>query len=300
MCNIMSVFPITFSIPKCKIIETIQQKTKLLSSLIPGKIETYIYSNETDYYDEYRKSLFAITTKKGGWDCMRHYEILANGCIPYFPDIENCPKNTMFLLPKDLIILGNELYEKYKDFTIDDFSSEQMNECNLLISNLLNYTKNNLTTEKIAHYILEKSNHQIKSILYLSSCTNPDYLRCVTLHGFKEIFGEMCHDFPKIPHIYKNDNINYSQLYGKGITYTNLLDEKLHNDSFDNSIEEDIKNKKYDIIIYGSYHKGIPYYHLVSQVYKRNEIIMLCGEDAHYCYYNFFVSRGHIVFVREL
>lgn len=41
---------------------------------------TYIFENEEEYYNDYKKSLFAITRKKGGWDCMRHYEILACGC----------------------------------------------------------------------------------------------------------------------------------------------------------------------------------------------------------------------------
>ena len=93
------LYPISFSIPEEKIITYIPTKTKILSDLIPGKISTYIYNNEEDYYNEYRKSFFAITIKKAGWDCMRHYEILANGCITVFIDIENCPVYTMVSLP---------------------------------------------------------------------------------------------------------------------------------------------------------------------------------------------------------
>jgi hypothetical protein len=33
-------------------------------------------------------SYFAFTHKRGGWDCMRHYEILASGCVPYMADIQ--------------------------------------------------------------------------------------------------------------------------------------------------------------------------------------------------------------------
>jgi hypothetical protein len=53
------------------------------------KPQNEFYNTEEEYYNEYKKSYFAITTKKCGWDCMRHYEILANGCIPYFLNIEN-------------------------------------------------------------------------------------------------------------------------------------------------------------------------------------------------------------------
>jgi hypothetical protein len=46
--------PITFSIPEEKIVSFIKEKTKLLSSLIPGDISTYIYNTEEEYYKEYQ------------------------------------------------------------------------------------------------------------------------------------------------------------------------------------------------------------------------------------------------------
>jgi hypothetical protein len=113
----------------------------------------------------------------------------------------------------------------------------------------------------VADYILEKTNNiNVSKILFLSGDSNPDYLRCLTLHGFKSKFGDLCHDYPIISHLYKINNFDYSNLYGKGITYSNLLDRKLHNDSNNITIHEDIINKKYDLIIYGSYHRGIPFF----------------------------------------
>ena len=296
------IHPITFSIPEDKIVKGIPKKTNVVSKLIPGLVETYIYQDETDYYNQYKESMFAKTTKKSGWDCMRHYEILASGCIPYFPDIENCPVNTMALLPKTIIMEGNALYKKYGMYkSIDEFKTNEINECFILISKLLHYTSKNLTTKQMAKYILDKTNfNNASSVLYLSGSTGPDYLRCLTLHGFKELLGDKCHDYPKIPHVYKTENINYKDLYGKGITYTNALDSRLHNDAFDETVENDIKNKKFDIIIYGSYHRGMPFYDLVNGIYEPNEIILLCGEDIHRCNYNELLYRGHNVFVREL
>ena len=85
--------PISFAIPKSKILKEIDYNPKnILAPLIPGKLNTYIYDNENSYYEMYKKSIFALTYKKAGWDCLRHYEILMNGCIPLFLDIENCPK----------------------------------------------------------------------------------------------------------------------------------------------------------------------------------------------------------------
>ena len=229
---------------------------------------------------------------------MRHYEILACGCIPYFPDIELCPPYTMALLPKHMIKEGNSLYMSYKNKEIDeDFTSKYMN----LSSRMLDYTYTNLTTKKMAEYILTMSrNTGAKTILYLSGKLEPDYLRCLTLQGFKELMGSSCHDYPKVEHIYTNAKINYSSKYGTGFSYTNLVDQSLHDTNLDLSVEEDIRNKKYDIIIYGSYHRGMPFYDLVMNVYKAEEVILLCGEDEHDCTFSIFAERGHHVFVREL
>ena len=291
--------PITFSIPNEKIIKYLPNKTKLLAHIIPGVIETYIYDNEKDYYKDYQESYFAITKKKAGWDCLRHYEILANGCIPYFIDIDKCPQNTMSLLPKKLLLEGNKLYESLKNKTIDEMTILEKNRCNKLIIKLLNYTKKHLSTDKIAKYILDKTNNiDVKKILFLSGCIKPDYLRCLTLHGFKKLLGNNCHDYPKIPHIYNSETIDYKNLYGKGITYTNLLEQGFHNESLNYSIQEDIMNHKYDLIIYGSYHRGMPFYNFICNFYDKKDIILLDGEDNYSINHLQFIE--HPIFIREL
>ena len=208
----------------------------------------------------------------------------------------------MTLLPKNLLMEGNKLYTNtFKNKKINELNEGDIQEYNILRDKLIEHTKNHLTTDKMAEYILKKTNFEsVEKILYLSGNISPDYLRCVTLHGFKSLIGSDCHDYPKVPHIYKSNNINYESLYGKGMTYTNLLDPKLHNDNLDATIIDNIKNKYYDIVIYGSYHRGMPYYNLISKIYKSNEIILLCGEDLHICNYNNAIKKGHPVFVREL
>jgi hypothetical protein len=41
-----TAIPFTFSIPKEKIVSEIPLKKKFLSTLIPGKLDTYIYNTE--------------------------------------------------------------------------------------------------------------------------------------------------------------------------------------------------------------------------------------------------------------
>jgi len=286
--------PITFSIPEEKIVKSFPKKTKFLSNLIPGNLKTYIYNTEKEYYDEYQSAYFAMTTKKAGWDCMRHYEIIANGCLPYFPEIEKCPLFTMVMLPKHLLIRSNKLYERMKEKPV-----LHLKEYSELWIEMMSYLKEHLTTRTVSLSILTRSGHNnAKKILFLSGCIYPDYLRCLTLHGLKNCIGSNCHDYPRLPHMYTN--FEGGRLYGKGFSYSKLLDPTMRNDSFDVTILEDIKTNQYDIVIYGSYHRGMPFYDLVCQAYPPDKILLLCGEDLHCCNHLDFTNKGHRVFVREM
>lgn len=138
-------YPISFAISSEDIVSEIPVKSIEMATIIPGEKSTYIYKNEKDYYNGYKIARFGLTCKKSGWDCMRHYEILANGCIPYFPGIEKMPPTTMINFPKEIILETNRLYESHA-FTdsLYDFYS------NLLLS----YTREYLTTRKLAEYVL--------------------------------------------------------------------------------------------------------------------------------------------------
>jgi hypothetical protein len=154
----MPIYPIGFSIHPTKIVGEVPEKTKLVASLIPGNTATYIYHTEKDYYDDYKRSFFAITHKKGGWDCMRHYEILACGCIPLFTDLEECPPDIMTLFPKDIILQTNKIYKEIVEKGGDSVDlAHQLCLKEIYIRPLLDYTRKYLTNDKLARYILEKS-----------------------------------------------------------------------------------------------------------------------------------------------
>ena len=136
--------PIHFAIPESKITQIKLEKTQEYGSIIPGQ-GGYKFDIEQDYYNDYNKSYFGVTMKKAGWDCMRHYEILANNCIPYFTDLHECPSTTLTNLPKELLLEARELsnnFDESKYFSILD--------------ELFEYTKSHLTTKELAKYVLEK------------------------------------------------------------------------------------------------------------------------------------------------
>jgi hypothetical protein len=140
------LIPIHFAIPQSKITKNKLDKTQEYGSIIPGQ-GGYKFNNEFEYGEDYNKSYYGVTMKKAGWDCMRHYEILSNNCIPYFPDLENCHTNTLTNLPKLLLIEGRELAK--------NFNEKQYYN---ILNELFEFTKNNLTTKQLAKYVIERIN----------------------------------------------------------------------------------------------------------------------------------------------
>lgn len=145
-----NIFPIHYAIHESKIYNGAVIKTKILSDSLPTmnnctniSSSHYIFNNELDYYFDYQISKYGITKKKGGWDSMRHYEILANKCVPLFNDINKCPKLTLTNLPKKILLEINETYPNISETKYEYFLNE-----------LFEFTKNNLTTKKLAEYIL--------------------------------------------------------------------------------------------------------------------------------------------------
>jgi hypothetical protein len=268
-----NVFPINFCIPKSIISKYINPNKKyIFAPLVPGKLDTYIYNKESEYYKQYNESFYAITFEKAGIDCMRHYEILANGCIPYFPNLENCSKNTMFKFPKDLILEAMKLpgvtYENI------NFAIFPINKYLELANKLLLYTQEHLTTISIANYVISKMEVTYPRILFLSGETTPDYMRCLLLHGLKSILGTDVVDEPSIDHLYDDyPEEKVKDLYGKGFSYNKRLNKELKT-KFDFN---DMKN--FDYVIYGSIHRKLPHWDLVNKLYSKDKIFLVCGED---------------------
>lgn len=94
---------ISFSIPEEKIfIVTKENKSKTFNShIVDSEIafiesqnsSSYVFENENDYYKDLQKAKFGITTKRRGWDCLRHYELAANGAVLCFKNLNQKPLN---------------------------------------------------------------------------------------------------------------------------------------------------------------------------------------------------------------
>jgi len=181
--------PISFGIPEEKFSWEKVDKKYDFSPMVPanfswgdcGHLSTYIYQTEEEYYRQYEESFFAYSCKKGGWATGRGQEIIANNCIPYWTDIEVCPKNCLFQYPKELCIAAKKLkgvcpgtispYDSSVDTYIGDtrqikcgdkrghidWDVFSLTEYNALQSEIKTYAWKNLTTKSLAKYILEES-----------------------------------------------------------------------------------------------------------------------------------------------
>jgi hypothetical protein len=173
-----NVLPINFAFPEDKIVKVFKDKTKLLAHVIPGIADTFIFNDEKSYFEDYQESLFGYTWRKAGWDCLRHYEIICNNCIPLFLDIYHCPNTICTTIPKDLLkeyyevsgiadflnlreevqyddrrcVVVNRNLSKINDIQLNDNFYEIYF---LYLKQLQTYAQNNLTTTALAKYIIQ-------------------------------------------------------------------------------------------------------------------------------------------------
>lgn len=101
--NLSNVYPTGFGIPSYQIAEIdLSKKNQLYQTAVPnsclflpdtdlGNRTGYKFYQEEDYFQDIQKSWFGLTCKRGGWDCLRHYEIIANNAVLLFKDYTKKP-----------------------------------------------------------------------------------------------------------------------------------------------------------------------------------------------------------------
>lgn len=139
---------IHFGFPSSKITKVkASQKTKIFSAQIidpdvaarlpenaynPIRSNQLMFDTEGLYYKDLQASRFGITGKRAGWDCLRHYEMAANGVVLCFKDLDKKPVTcaphglntfnsinylTYEDLSEKLLLISDENYDKLLDAT---------------------------------------------------------------------------------------------------------------------------------------------------------------------------------------
>ena len=92
--------PIAFAIPAEKVLDAppADKDQEFARHVVDPEVAprvggqtSYAWVDEAAYVADLRRSRFAVTTKRAGWDALRHYEIAANGAVPCFRDLDRKP-----------------------------------------------------------------------------------------------------------------------------------------------------------------------------------------------------------------
>lgn len=291
------IYSLSYCIPDEYIItdeeflKNVMKKTKIIADIIPSKLETYRFGaeDESAYYNLYKSSFFAYTMKKGGWDCLRHYEIMASGCIPIFPDLAHCPTDTMYVFPKHLVMEANRELLPWNHMKIVKYCWYALK--------LLDYMRKRLSCSAVATGFLYNMqsqlglNRPIQKILMIQGHRGVNYSRELLWIGVKrklQMDGGAAIDWPKIQSIYNDiDTVTRKNLYGFGYTYSGKLEQDYV--FIEETVREWIRQKKWDVVVYGKVGPdegsegtlpNMPLWDEVSKVYSRNEIAFIYGGDG--------------------
>ena len=157
--------PLAFSIPEEKIVGEPPPKSQLLATHVVdreaaerlgrewGDHGVYSFTDEESYYADLRRSRFGITTKRAGWDALRHYETAANGCVPAFRDLDRKPTTCA---PHGLDRSNCVVYGDFDHLQrqLDEISEDLYAE---LQANALAWARNNSTTARARQFLHELS-----------------------------------------------------------------------------------------------------------------------------------------------
>lgn len=290
-------YPAWFAYPSTKI-PLRQAKTKEFATVIPGDKSTYVFDDELAYLNDYATSRFGWTWKKGGWDCMRHLEIMAAGCVPLFKGIEECPAASMVAYPK------KELEAVYKRWAMNPEISESLYEEWQRI--MAKYFLGALTCGamiKVSHACVFGFESEAPSkILFLDDRipVKPDYQSMMVLIGLYEAWPEAHIDVPfEVPYLYDDFTGPTSQLYGRGFSYVKSIPSGQRRPTI--NIKDAWKAlDSYDLIVYGSVKRSQPGLLAITSKVDHAKIWLFCGADRqpHISRLNLWMRLG-TVFMRE-
>jgi hypothetical protein len=262
-------FPISFSKFGSSTKKQPNNSRKILSTIIPGR--PYAYNSYEMYLEEYETSRFAITHKKGGWDCYRHIEILESGSFPLMHDSNKIPKGSMFYYPKELFALIYKNYTKYTTFEEES-----------LRIYLEKWFARYLTSEASVQNMMELSGikHGVKTLkclfVDLELHAKLDYLSAMVLSGL--IAQESMEAFilgQSPEYMFEDYSGDTSELYGRGFGYTRILSPKSRRTVEINSINfED-----YDFVVVASASRNSSFLEENRESLQSSKLIILDGAD---------------------
>ena len=309
------VHPITYAIPEQLVVQSIPRNKTGTAKLVGQFSENRFPCSDVgqaQYYQTFTSSYYAYTSRKDGWACMRHYEILARGGVPYFAGLDQSPQYSLWDFPRDLIqqlmaLPGVGLEEpKHKDddpqVTLDMhvFDPRQYYP---LADKLLEYTRTHLTTRAMAEHFLRTTGHvgAQSGLMLLMKSAGPklyDYVGYtfqLLMHGLRTVMGPALVDYPRLWLMYDWDpdvqrhrtqearDRKRKAIYGCGFSYAFTLgsDRKV----WRGNLSARIRAREFKFVVYPLRRPPqlrtwrLLHWDLVKRHYQKHEIIFIDVED---------------------
>ena len=295
--NGCKTYPVGFGVPKSYFVDKVPRtKSFEWMPLMPkptpahGAYEAAI-EDEDLFREMYSQSYFAWTHARGGWDCLRHYEIIAAGSVPFFYDIDRCPRNSLGHLPKELLLkarslpgvnhimthgssyttassLGGVNFKKHGHIDATHFNVTAYYE---LADEILAFGRKHLTAGAVVAYMLKMLGiEEPKHVLVVTRMTF-DYIEATTMFGLAELGIRTTIVNAQMEYLYKmrtpdgkkprNDRDemlrpHYPNTYGAAFGFACRLGDTV-NRPFDSNPDDgkysaDVRAGKYDLIIYAA------------------------------------------------
>ena len=104
------ILPIDLS-KKCQLIQKAYPRFANFEPVQEENRQHHIFTDEEMYYEDMAKSWFGLSCKRGGFDAIRHYEIIAAGAVLLYRDYDKKPR---LCSPVDLPTIGYSSPEELK------------------------------------------------------------------------------------------------------------------------------------------------------------------------------------------
>ena len=288
-----------FSIPEENIVDTVPRKSQVWASVIPGRKETYVFTEEGSYRQDLERSMFALTRRRYGFATNRNLEILAAGSVPYFCLVGTIPRTgTLASLPIGFMQMVPHFpgvaahctpHKKAFGHHLGPLFDETMYYT--VATRLLNYTKKYQPTTYFAKYVLSATDLKVgvvpASVLVLWASHYTIMLTSL-IHGLVRL-GVHVTDYPRRAEVWKGTGCEEARrkTYAKGWFFFCKAEESVDVNRTD--IEERILLKEFDLIIisvtdYLTYRivdarKEIPFYDAIFRSYPRRRVVVMNDAD---------------------
>ncbi|HXF38648.1 MAG TPA: glycosyltransferase family 1 protein [Blastocatellia bacterium] len=162
-----NAMPISFSIPREKISRndagprTRDFPTHIVDEEVAAEVrgvffsstgsDSHFFYKEDDYYADLKSSRFGVTLKRAGWDCLRHYELAASGCVLCFRDLDKKPATCA---PHGLNESNCIIYHDYKELK-DRISALTTHDYAALQKKTYEWIESNTTVTRASQFLID-------------------------------------------------------------------------------------------------------------------------------------------------